>query len=141
VLYCVDCRAFHAASCGIFCFLNRMYLVVEKWNFGITFTWLRWIRYQSLSTFECTIRENEQFFWEGPRLLAHPLSQSKIVFYHQVFIRISNKICRTSKANAKRENMRLLYPWPNKSVIFAYNRISKFAYRKTDLRILKTTFL
>jgi len=26
-----------------------------------------------LSTFECTIRENEQFFWEGPRLLAHPL--------------------------------------------------------------------
>jgi hypothetical protein len=29
-LYCVDCRAFHAASCGIFCFLNRMYLVVEK---------------------------------------------------------------------------------------------------------------
>ncbi len=29
-LYCVDCRAFHAASCGIFCFLNQAYQVVGK---------------------------------------------------------------------------------------------------------------
>jgi hypothetical protein len=29
-LYYADCRAFHAASCGIFCFLNQAYQVVGK---------------------------------------------------------------------------------------------------------------
>ena len=63
-------------------------------------------------------------------------SQFKIVFYSQPFIRISNKIFRTSKANAKHENMahNLI------SVIFAYNSVSNFFYRKTDLEILKTIF-
>jgi hypothetical protein len=53
-------------------------------------------------------------------------SQFKIVFYHQRVIRISNKIFRTSKANAKRENMvhNLI------SVIFAYNIISNFFIEK-----------
>ncbi len=64
-------------------------------------------------------------------------SQFKIGFYHQAFIRISNKIFRTSKANAKRENMAHSLI----SVIFAHNSISIFLNRKTDLGILKTTFL
>ncbi len=86
-------------------------------------------------SFEGTMRP-----WLMIGLNAQPFyfpSQFKIVFYPQPFIRISNKIVRTSKANAKRENMvhNLI------SVIFAYNSISIFFNRKTDLGILKTTFL
>jgi len=30
-LYCVDCRAFHAASCGIFCFsFDKAYQVMKQ---------------------------------------------------------------------------------------------------------------
>ncbi len=29
----MDCRAFHAASCGVFCFfLNKRYQVIKRWN-------------------------------------------------------------------------------------------------------------
>ena len=28
----VNCRAFHAASCGIFCFFNKKYLEIKIWN-------------------------------------------------------------------------------------------------------------
>ena len=54
-------------------YTSPLFVKIESWKFRILFAMLQEIRYQSLSILEFTVGENEQFFWEGPRLMDHPL--------------------------------------------------------------------
>jgi len=54
-------------------YTSPLFVRIESWKFRIIFAMLQGIRYQSLSILEFTIRESEQFFWEVPRLLDHPV--------------------------------------------------------------------
>jgi len=69
------------------------------------------------------------------------LSQFKVVFYHRVFVRVSNKIFWEGKSNAKCKNMVLHHSYLKNNVTFGYNSIFEIFSTKTDLKSLKITFL
>jgi hypothetical protein len=58
-------------------YISSLFVGIEIWKFRVTCIYMQEIRCPSLSIFGFVIREKKQFFWEGPRLLAHPLFHEK----------------------------------------------------------------
>ncbi len=55
-------------------YISPLFVEIEIWKFGVIFAILQGIICQSFSLFAFVIREKERFFWEGPRLMDHPVS-------------------------------------------------------------------
>ena len=55
-------------------YISPSFVEIEIWKFGVIFAILQGIICQSFSLFAFVIREKERFFWEGPRLMDHPVS-------------------------------------------------------------------